>query len=239
MTITLIKPFKSAHPVARRAIIQLDVYLDVICPWCFIGKRRLDRALAMAAGRGPGLAPLKVKWLPFLLNPLMAPGGMDRKAYLAWKFGGAERVGFISERIVQEGLPDGIAFAFERIARTPSTLDAHRAILFAQGQGDATALVEALFAAYFIQGRDIGEHGELLEIGRAAGLDGKSLSDYLHSGAGRDEVIESNARGHAMGINAVPCFVFDGHKALSGAQPPEVILRLFDFVRNQTGHDIS
>lgn len=208
--------------------------MDVICPWCFIGKRRLDRALAMAEQRGPGLGRVQVKWVPFLLNPRMAPAGMDRKAYLAWKFGGADRVSFISERIVQEGLPDGIPFAFERMARTPNTVDAHRAILFAQQQGDATTLVEALFAAYFIEGRDIGARDELVDIGRASGLDGALLRDYLHSDAGRDQVIESNTRAHAMGINAVPCFVFDGHKALSGAQPPEVFLRLFDFVQNQT-----
>lgn len=220
-----------------RPTIQLDVYMDVICPWCFIGKRRLDRALAVAAQRGPGLGALQVKWLPFLLNARMAPGGMDRKAYLAWKFGGADRVGFISERIVQEGLTDGIPFAFERIARTPNTVDAHRAIFFAQQQGDATMLVEALFAAYFIEGRDIGERAELVEIGRAAGLDGALLRDYLRSDVGRDAVVEGNARAQAMGINAVPCFVFDGHKALSGAQPPEVFLRLFDFVRNQSDQD--
>jgi len=193
----------------------------------------------MAALREPGFEPLHIKWVPFLLNPRMAPGGMDRKAYLAWKFGGADRVSFISDRIAQEGLQDGIPFAFERIARTPNTVDAHRAILFAQQHGDAAVLVEALFAGYFIHGRDIGERGELVAIGQESGLDGALLRDYLHSDAGHDEVIESNARAHAMGINAVPCFVFDGHKALSGAQPPEVFVRLFDFVRNQTALDMS
>jgi predicted DsbA family dithiol-disulfide isomerase len=206
----------------------------VICPWCYIGKRRLDRALAMSASDqgGSGLPHLlAVRWHPFLLNPGMATGGMDRKAYLAWKFGGIERVGFISERIAQEGRQDGIAFAFERITRTPNSTDAHRAILFAQGHGDPDVLVEALFAAYFTEGRDIGARDELIEIGAACGLDADRLRDYLRSDAGHAEVIENNERARALGINAVPCFVFDGRGALAGAQPPEVFLRLFDFAR--------
>lgn len=211
--------------------MQLDIYADVTCPWCYIGKRRLERALAMAAAGPTGPQTIQVHWRPFLLNPGMPPGGMDRKAYLAWKFGGTGRVSFISDRIAQEGREDGIPFAFEKITRTPNTIDAHRAIAFAQERGDAEPVVEALFAAYFTAGRDIGARSELIAIGRDCGLDGAELADYLNSDAGRDAIVASNDQARSFGINAVPCFVFDGREALAGAQPPEVFLRLFDFAR--------
>jgi predicted DsbA family dithiol-disulfide isomerase len=213
--------------------MRLDIYADVTCPWCYIGKRRLERALAMVGGEGNDLE-LQIRWHPFLLNPSMPPGGMDRKAYLAWKFGGTGRVGFISDRIAQEGREDGIPFAFERIARTPNTVDAHRTIDFAQMRGDAGPLVEALFAGYFTAGRDIGDRRELIAIGRDCGFDDGALQSYLESNAGRAEVIDGNDQARAFGINAVPCFVFDGREALAGAQPPEVFLRLFEFARCQS-----
>ena len=216
----------------RGPIIQLDVYSDVICPWCYIGKRRLDRALEMGAGGLAGSGGLQIRYLPFQLNPGMAPGGMERQAYLAWKFGGADRAAFVYERILQEGREDGIAFAFDRIKRTPNTVNAHRAILFAQQQGDGAAMVEGLFAAYFTQGRDIGSSIELVRIGGECGFNETRLRDHLLSDTGRDEIAASNERAQGLGINAVPCFVIDGSEALSGAQPPEVFLRLFDFARN-------
>lgn len=212
--------------------MQLDIYADVTCPWCYIGKRRLERALAMAAAGPTGPQAIQVFWRPFLLNPGMPPGGMDRKAYLAWKFGGTGRVSFISDRIAQEGREDGIPFAFDKITRTPNTVDAHRAIAFAQERGDAEPFVEALFAAYFTAGRDIGLRGELIAIGQDCGLDGAELADYLESDAGREAIVTSNDQARSFGINAVPCFVFDGREALAGAQPPEVFLRLFDFARH-------
>ena len=121
--------------------MRLEVYADTVCPWCYIGKRRLERAVRMAAESGSGKASLPadlaVHWQPFLLNPGMPAGGMDRRAYLTWKFGGAGRASFVTDRIVQEARSDGIAFAFERIARTPNTVDSHRLIGFAQSQGQA------------------------------------------------------------------------------------------------------
>ena len=209
--------------------MQLDIYADVTCPWCYIGKRRLERALAIA--NGTVSQTLRIRWRPFLLNPGMPPGGMDRKAYLAWKFGGTGRVNFISDRITQEGRDDGIPFAFEKITRTPNTVDAHRTIAFAQERGDAGPLVEALFAAYFTAGRNIGDRGELIAIGSECGLDALELTAYLDSDAGRSTIIESNEQARSLGINAVPCFVFEGREALAGAQPPEVFLRLFEFAR--------
>lgn len=213
--------------------MRLDIYADVTCPWCYIGKRRLERALAIATPRLTGPRQVHIQWRPFLLNPGMPPGGMDRKAYLAWKFGGTGRVSFISDRIAQEGRDDGIPFAFERITRTPNTVDAHRAIAFAHERGDAGPFVEALFAAYFTAGRDIGDRGELIAIGRESGVDAMELTAYLESDAGRAAIIECNDQARSFGINAVPCFVFDGREALAGAQPPEVFLRLFEFAGRQ------
>lgn len=221
-----------AYPAMR-----LDIFADTICPWCYIGKRRLEAALHQARSSPAGarlLRPLTIQWRPFLLNPGMSAGGMDRKAYLAWKFGGAGRAEFIAERVAQEGRDDGIPFAFERIARTPNTVDSHRLIAFAQKEGDATPVIEALFAAYFSDGRDIGDRNELATIGARCGLDESVLRRYLASEAGIAEVIAANDRARTLGINAVPCFVFDEREALAGAQPPEVFLRLFDFARQQT-----
>lgn len=220
--------------------MRLDIFADTICPWCYIGKRRLEAALDQVQARPDGAhlrGPLTIRWRPFLLDPGMSARGMDRKAYLAWKFGGAGRAEFIADRIAQEGRDDGIPFAFERIARTPNTLDSHRLIAFAQMEGDATPVVEALFAAYFSEGRDIGDRDELVAIGAQCGLDDSVVSRYLASEAGVAEVMAANDHARALGINAVPCFVFDEREALAGAQPPEVFLRLFDFARQQTNAD--
>ena len=216
--------------------MPLEIYVDTVCPWCYIGKRRLERArkIAVAPGLGDSLgADGEVRWRPFLLNPGMPRGGMDRRAYLAWKFGGAGRASFIADRILQEARDDGIAFAFDRIARTPNTVDSHRLIGFAQGQGNAEPIVEALFAAYFCEGRDIGKREELIALGTRCGLNGVDIRRYLQSDAGTADVGAANEQAHAFGINSVPCFVLDEREPLSGAQPPEVFLRLFDFARSR------
>ena len=216
--------------------MPLEIYADTICPWCYIGKRRLERALKLATAADLGdILPAKrdIRWRPFLLNPGMPPGGMDRRAYLAWKFGGAGRASFIADRILQEARDDGIAFAFDRIARTPNTVDSHRLIALAQNRGDAEPIVEALFFAYFCEGRDIGKREELIAIGASCGLDAADIRRHLQSDEGLTEVAAANERARALGINSVPCFVFDDREALSGAQPPEVFLRLFDFARSR------
>lgn len=217
-------------------MMRLEIYSDVICPWCYIGKRRLERALALVsagAQRRDPAGAVGIFWQPFLLNPRMPVDGMDRAAYLAWKFGSAGRADAMAERIVQEGRGAGIDFAFDRIARTPNTTNPHRAIFFAQAAGEPEPFIEALFAGYFTDGRDIGERSELLAIAAKCGLDAERLDGFLGSDAGHAEVSEANARARALGINAVPCFVFDGRQALAGAQPPEVFLRLFDFARRE------
>jgi predicted DsbA family dithiol-disulfide isomerase len=200
--------------------LHIDVYSDVVCPWCYVGKRRLERAL----DQWNGGAKAHVTWRPFELNPTMPKSGMDRRAYLDAKFGGAEARRAIEERIAKAGGADGIVFAFDRIERTPNTFDAHRLIWFAQQQGKQDDLVEALFHAYFTEGRDIGDDRILIGVGSESGLDGNEVRAFLTSEEGVEEVHAEESVGHRMGIRGVPYFVLNGRYAISGAQPPDVFV---------------
>ena len=207
--------------------MQIDIVSDVICPWCFIGKRRLERALAQR----PQM-PVEVTWRPFQLNPDMPSEGMARDAYLAAKFGGAAHAGRIYATVAEAGATVDIPFAFERIRRTPNTRDAHRLIRYAAASGAADSVVEGLFRAYFIEGRDIGDRATLGEIAGEAGLDGDAARTWLESTADIDEVIAEDRSARRLGINAVPCFIFARQYAVSGAQDPEFFLPVFDLVLN-------
>ena len=154
--------------IPERAM-TIDVISDVVCPWCFIGRRRLGEALALLATREPHVRPV-VSWHPFQLNPDLPREGIDRRAYLEAKFGGHARADDIYARVRAAGASVGIEFAFERIDRQPNTLDAHRLISWAQARGDPEELVERLFRAYFLEGRSIGERGVLATIAGEAGL---------------------------------------------------------------------
>ena len=205
--------------------MHIDIISDVICPWCFIGKRRLERALALR----PEIA-VDIAWRPFQLNPDMPREGMDRKAYLAAKFGAAAPAERIYANVAAAGASVDIPFAFERIRRTPNTRDAHRLIRRAGAEGRADATVEALFRSHFVEARDIGDIGVLAEIGGAVGLDRAETRRWLASPAAVDEVITEDRSARRLGINAVPCFVFAGQYAVSGAQDPEFFLPVFDLV---------
>lgn len=194
----------------------VDVVSDVVCPWCFIGKRHLEAALA-----GLDLPEVVVRWHPFELNPDLPAEGVDRKAYLDAKFGGPDAAARIYERVREAGRNAAIAFAFEAIARQPNTRDAHRLIAWAQASGDADALVERLFRAYFLEGRFIGERATLVAIAQEAGLDAAAAQDWLAAGTGSAEIGQAEARARELGITGVPFFIFDGRVALSGAHPPE------------------
>jgi predicted DsbA family dithiol-disulfide isomerase len=205
--------------------LHIDIISDVICPWCFIGKRRLERALALR----PEIA-VDIAWRPFQLNPDMPREGMDRKAYLAAKFGAAAPAERIYANVAAAGASVDIPFAFERIRRTPNTRDAHRLIRRAGAEGRADATVEALFRSHFVEARDIGDIAVLAEIGGAVGLDREETRRWLLSPAAVDEVIAEDRSARHLGINAVPCFVFAGQYAVSGAQDPEFFLPVFDLV---------
>jgi predicted DsbA family dithiol-disulfide isomerase len=207
--------------------MRIDIVSDVICPWCFIGKRRLERALRQR----PDLAA-ELAWRPFQLNPDMPREGMDRQAYLAAKFGGTAHADRLYATVLQAGATVDIPFAFERIRRTPNTRDAHRLIRYAANADAADTVVEGLFQGYFLEGRDIGEPRVLTEIAAEAGLDASEVGDWLASPAEIEQVMAEDRGARRLGINAVPCFIFDGQYAVSGAQEAEFFLPVFDLIRS-------
>ena len=200
--------------------LTVDVYSDVVCPWCDIGKRRLEQALESVQVQ----ATARVFWRPFQLNPTMPKAGMDRRVYLEAKFGGPGEMKAIQDRVAAVGTSVGIEFVFDRIARTPNTFDAHRLIRFAQQQGRQDEVVEELFHGYFTEGRNIGQPEILVSLAVRAGLDGEAVVRLLHAQEGVDAVRQEEAHGHQLGIRGVPYFVLNGKAALSGAQPVETFV---------------
>jgi predicted DsbA family dithiol-disulfide isomerase len=209
-----------APPKARLAI---EVVHDLVCPWCYLGVRRLLRTRA----RRPDLL-VDLHWRPFLLNPDMPRAGMARSDYVLRKFGGEDRARRLYASITELGRAEGIAFRFDRIRRTPSSVDAHRLVRWAAQFGRAGDLVEALFAAHFTDGRDIGEASTLAALAASCGLKQSAARAFLASNGELDTVHADNLRAHRLGINGVPCFVVGGRHAIAGAQEPEVIERLLD-----------
>jgi len=202
---------------------QIDVISDVVCPWCYIGQRRLAAALARLPVSDPARAA-SIRWHPFQLNPDLPQAGVARKAYLEDKFGGPERAAQIYARVAAVGATVGIPFAFERIERQPNSRDAHRLIAWAQSQGDASDLVERLFRAYFIDGRRIGDHEVLAAIAGEAGFDPAAARKLLGSDEGMDAIALMDTRAREIGVQGVPFFIFNQHIAVSGAQEPDTLL---------------
>jgi predicted DsbA family dithiol-disulfide isomerase len=207
-------------------MLTIDVFSDVICPWCFIGKRRLEKALN---GR-----PAAVRWHPFQLNPDMPGEGIERKSYRIKKFGSWERSQELDAQVAAAGQGEGIAFDFDKMARTPNTLDAHRVIWLAGERGVQDAVVEALFLAYFTDGRDLSDRATLTDVAAGAGLDRTEVADLLEGEAGRDAVRAGEEQARRLGVSGVPFFVVNGKVALSGAQPPELFRQAFE----QAGEEI-
>lgn len=205
--------------------MRITIFCDTVCPWCFIGKRRMERALA-----GDPRIQVTVRWRAFLLNPDMPAEGMERGEYLARKFGTGARARDLYAAIEEVGEHEGIAFAFDRIRRTPDTVKAHRVIAAAEGIAQ-DAVVEALFRAYFEDGLDLSANQSLIDVAVRAGLDVGLAREVVEADDGDKEVHADNALAHAMGIGGVPCFILDGRYAIAGAQEPEVFKRLFDGIR--------
>ncbi|WP_051631083.1 DsbA family oxidoreductase [Afifella pfennigii] len=201
--------------------LTVDVVSDVMCPWCYIGKRRLEKAAAQAE------TALDIRWRPYQLDPTLPPEGKDRQLYLAEKFGSPERAEEIYANVRAAGEMEGIAFALERIEVSPNTLNAHRLIRWAAGAGRQDAVVEALFAGYFLHGRRIGDAGELVRIAGEAGMDGDLVADLLAGDADRQKVVEEIELARRMGVTGVPTFIIGGRYAVIGAQPSEVLLEAF------------
>ena len=205
--------------------IPIDVYSDVVCPWCYVGKRRLERALIQL----PRI-PVHITWMPFQLNPTMPVEGTDRSSYLEAKFGSLDAFRRIEEQVNAAAVSEGIAFAFEKITRTPNTFLAHRLIWYAGQQGRQDQIVNALFSGYFEQGADIGSPSVLARLAESAGLDAWA---FLRSEEGSAEVTAEEAAGHRLGIRAVPYFVVNKQYGISGAQPPEVFVRAIEKIHSQ------
>ena len=206
--------------------MKVDIVSDVVCPWCYVGKRRFEQALAAR----PGL-DVEISWRAFQLNPDMPADGMERESYLVAKFGSAARAESIYADITAAGAEESIAFAFERITRTPNTIDAHRLIRLAGEHGVQDPVVEALFRCYFEQGADIGDPAQLAEIGNEGGLDAGVTRVHLASDEGIEEIKAEDLQARRLGVNGVPCFIIDRRYAISGAQAPEVFERIFDTAR--------
>jgi predicted DsbA family dithiol-disulfide isomerase len=212
------------EPVAEPAWTTLGIFSDTICPWCYVGKRRVERALRELAADGLAFT---IRWRPFELNPGMPPGGVDRRAYRAAKFGSWERSQALDARVAAAGAEDGIVFRHDRIARTPNTRASHRLIWLAGTEGgpDLQArVVEELFAAYFTEGQDIGDHDVLAGIGERCGIPAARVAALLQSEEGVEAVVGDEQRAQTAGLTGVPTVLLDDLVLFSGAQPVPVIV---------------
>jgi predicted DsbA family dithiol-disulfide isomerase len=207
--------------------MQIDIISDIVCPWCFIGKRRLEKALVMR----PEIET-DITWRPFQLNPDMPAEGMARADYIATKFGDSSHSRRIHQTIAEAGATVGIDFAFDKIKRSPNTRNAHRLIRYATRQGAGNDVVTRLFEGYFLQGSDVGDIATLAKIAAEAGLDERETRAFLSGDSERDEIVAEDRNARRLGVNAVPCYIFAGQYAISGAQEPEFFLPVFDLVLN-------
>jgi predicted DsbA family dithiol-disulfide isomerase len=204
--------------------MQIDVISDTVCPWCFIGKRRLGRALAQR----PDIA-FDVKWRPYRLDPTLPREGMDRQVYMRLKFGeDPMKIVEMHKLIAAEGEKDGIAFDFAAIQRRPDTLDSHRLIRWAEVAGVQDEIVERLFIAYFENGEDIGNIRVLSDIADLCGMDGLEVAELLESDADLALVEREDQIAREIGVTGVPAMIFGGKLAVSGAREPEVLLSVID-----------
>jgi predicted DsbA family dithiol-disulfide isomerase len=199
---------------------RIDIVSDAICPWCYIGKRQLERALALLAPEG---LHFSVHWNPFQLNPDMPKGGRDRVAYRAVKFGSAERARELDERVASAAAGVGLSFRQDLMLRTPNTLDAHRLIWLAGKEGVQDAVMEAVFAAYFTQGRDIGDSAVLADCAAEAGMDRASVAEFLAGNVAANEMLAADRAAREADVNGVPAFFLDGYSLFSGAMPADTM----------------
>jgi predicted DsbA family dithiol-disulfide isomerase len=208
--------------------LSIDVISDVVCPWCYIGKRRLEGALALVRERHPGLPAPEVRWWPFQLNPDLPAEGIDRSTYLARKFGTASTAQ-IYARVAAVGQEVGITFAFDKMVRQPNTRAAHTLVALAGLHGMQDAMLESLFRAYFIDGADLTREATLIDLAIAAGLRESEAKRCLADPQERARTAHEDARARELGVEGVPFFIFNRRIAVSGAQPEEL---LFEAMRS-------
>ncbi|MDA1354963.1 MAG: DsbA family oxidoreductase [Proteobacteria bacterium] len=203
--------------------MKVMIVSDTICPWCYVGKRRFERAFAERTDVKPD-----IEWRPFQLNPDMPADGLDRGAYMRAKFGTDERAEEIYATIRSAGDGENIPFAFDSISRVPNTIGSHRLISWSLPSGQQDSVVEGLFRSYFMAGQDIGDIEVLVKVAAAAGLDETEARAYLSGEEGVEQARAESLEAHRLGISGVPCFIFDGKYAVSGAQEPEVFSQVID-----------
>ncbi|MEL6279727.1 MAG: DsbA family oxidoreductase [Pseudomonadota bacterium] len=203
--------------------IAIDILSDPICPWCYIGKTRLDQAMIERPDH-----PFEIRWRPFQLNPDMPAEGMDRREYLERKFGGPEGAARVYGAIEQTAKDAGLQVRFDLIARTPNTIDAHRLIRWADSMDAQTPVVEELFKRYFERGEDISDHGVLAEVAEIAGLDRAVIERLLATDTDSDAVREEDKTARGLGVSGVPTFIIDGRYVVPGAQDPELWVKTID-----------
>lgn len=203
-------------------VLQLDVVVDVVCPWCYVGKRRLEHAMAMTPGIG-----YELRYRPFQLDASIPRAGVPRKAYIEAKLGGPERVRQAHRHLTEIGATLGIPFDFEAITRAPNTLDAHRTLRWAGEAGVQGDLVEILFRRYFVEGADIGDRDVLAEAAGAAGMNAAEVRSWLDTTADEEEVTAEVAHAQRIGVTGVPCLVIEARYAVTGAQEAPVLVGAF------------
>ncbi|MGH8378662.1 MAG: DsbA family oxidoreductase [Gammaproteobacteria bacterium] len=199
--------------------MRIDIFSDTVCPWCYIGKRHLEAALAESR-----FGQVDIQWHAFQLNPDLPPQGRDHREYMDAKFGGPDAVKAIHARVNEAGKNAGIDFQFDKIARSPNTFNSHRLIRLAETEDKGEAMVETLFRAYFLEGRDIGDDTILAELARIAGIE-EDMSAWLAGEGERNTVLNDLRAGREMGITGVPFFILDNRYPLSGAQPVEIFVQ--------------
>ena len=196
--------------------LTIDVVSDVVCPWCYIGKRRLEKAIALAPE-----TPVQVRWHPYFLNPWVPREGISREQYLTTKFGSVDRYKDIAKRVATAAADEGLTYALDKIARQPNTLDCHRLILWAGDTGNAARMKQRLMDLYFAEGADLSDREVLVQAAIDCGLDGDTVRHLLAGDTDIALVEQAANQAKEAGIDGVPCFIFGGAFAVSGAQAPE------------------
>jgi predicted DsbA family dithiol-disulfide isomerase len=203
--------------------VRIDVVSDVVCPWCFIGKHRLEKALALR----PGVA-VEVHWRPYFLNDWIPREGISREQYLTTKFGSPERYKAIAQRVTAAAAAEGLTYASDKMKRQPNTLDCHRLIRWAEGIGKAAEMKQRLMDLYFTEGADLTNHTVLVQAASDVGLDPENVRAALASDQDVEQIEREAQSAKEAGIEGVPCFIFGGKFAVSGAQSPEYLADAID-----------
>jgi predicted DsbA family dithiol-disulfide isomerase len=214
----------------NRPIIKIAVVSDVVCPWCYIGKRRLEKAINLVSNE----FDFEIQYYPFELNPEMPANGVNQKEYLINKFGGEEQYEKITGQTSYVASLEGLEFNFDKQRIAPNTRNAHRLILFAREEGKQLELVEGLFKAYFTDGVNLSDESNLIDVAVKAGLDRDTVETILQSDAGLKEVVKAEKELQAMGVRGVPFYIINDKYGISGAQPSETFVQAFRNIALET-----